>query len=438
MIETLADIEALVLRCRAENSREYISEAVLCYRSGAYRSTIVNVWIAVVFDLIDKVRDLARAGDGNAQALNTRYETYLAQINDGNEQGVRKALEFERDILATCRDSLQLFDHQQYRDLLRLREDRHQCAHPSFQSPGEPYRPSAEQARLHLRNAVLHVLSQPPVQGRAAIAELVSLVGSAYFPVDTPTALTALGSSPLATGTEPLVRGFVDALVFGYVDPASSLRGKAQVPTALEAALHLHRPVIEQRLALQLSKLVRDLADPDFPRVVRLVALTPAALNLIDQPARIRLGEFVRTGPIREVVKSLAALSIHPDLEPAVRTRVQTLDLERLAEGIAVFGLREPAKDRALTLLSAVRQWETANDVFARCVMPIFDSLTRDDIERVIRMPTETNADLPGANGYSTFLDHVRRSQIIPDADLDALLAAHGAGYLLPQNEPGT
>jgi hypothetical protein len=54
MSEALVDLETLALRCRSEQSRDYIAEALLCYRSGAYRATIVSTWIATVFDLIDK------------------------------------------------------------------------------------------------------------------------------------------------------------------------------------------------------------------------------------------------------------------------------------------------------------------------------------------------------------------------------------------------
>lgn len=176
MIESLADIEALAVRCRSEQSRGYISEAMQCYRAGAYRASIVSTWIAVVFDLIDKVRELAVSGDSTARAIEARYETYIKQIEQGNSAGIKSALEFEREILETCRDQLQFFDPQQFIDLTRLREDRHRCAHPSFQRVGMPYQPSAEQARVHVRNAIVHVLSQPPVQGKAALAELRALV----------------------------------------------------------------------------------------------------------------------------------------------------------------------------------------------------------------------------------------------------------------------
>ena len=154
MVESLADIEALILKCNSDRSKSFISEATKCYRAGAYRAAIVSTWIAIVFDLTDKLRELALSGDGEAKVLSDKYERYVEEIERGNLQGVNKALEFEREILSVCKDKLGFFDQQQFIDLTRLKEDRHRCAHPTFQKVGIPFEPSAEQARLHIRNAI--------------------------------------------------------------------------------------------------------------------------------------------------------------------------------------------------------------------------------------------------------------------------------------------
>ena len=435
MSDALSDIEALALRCRAERAREYIREAILCYRAGAYRSTIVNTWIAVIFDLIDKIRELALSGDAAASGINTQYETYISQIEAGNNQGIRNALEFERTILSTCGDKLQFFNHQQLRDLERLREDRHQCAHPSFQKVGEPYRPTAEHARLHLRIAIDHVLSQPPIQGRSAIAQLVAIVASEYFPKDRDQAMAALRNTALAGATESLVCGVVDALVFGFSDSRSPLHGKRQVGAALAALLDSQRGAAEPRIIRQLSKLVRDVDDIGLSPVADLIANTPDLWALIDQPARIRIAEFVRIGPEPDVLRALAGLSGHPDVEAIANARMLALNVDSLAAAISLHGIRVPAKQPALRLLSQSGTWARVNDIFARIVMPLFDVLTRDDIESIIRMPTETHADLPGAAGYSKFIDQVRRVGLIPNNELDELLRTNGCGYLFPDLE---
>jgi hypothetical protein len=58
---SLGDLDELVLCCRTEEARSYISEAVACYKVGAFRSSIVAAWIAVVYDLLSKIRELSLA-----------------------------------------------------------------------------------------------------------------------------------------------------------------------------------------------------------------------------------------------------------------------------------------------------------------------------------------------------------------------------------------
>ncbi len=50
----LADLEALLLEIKNANIRAYAGEAVASYSAGAYRSAIVSIWIAIVYDLYQK------------------------------------------------------------------------------------------------------------------------------------------------------------------------------------------------------------------------------------------------------------------------------------------------------------------------------------------------------------------------------------------------
>jgi hypothetical protein len=431
LIESLADIEALTLSCRSEQSKEYVSEAVLCYRSGAYRATIVSTWIAVIFDLIDKIRELALSGDAAAKAMESQYVAYLKQIEQGNDQGIKSALEFERNILDTCKDRLQLFDQQQFVDLCRLREDRHRCAHPSFQKVGEPYRPSAEQARLHFRNAVLHVLAQPPVQGKTALAELATLVSSTYFPTETGKAVTQLKSSPLQKPAESLIRGFIDQLLFGFFEENGPFYYKRQVIAAINASLEMHRSIVEQRLSKQLSKVVREVPDKKFPGAAALVAFINSSWSFLDASSRDKVVQFIRTGKVSEVIKALQPLSKIDPLRLEVESRVAKLSFDDLAEAIDSHRLGSLGKNRALEFLSEVRSWSRANDVINKTVLPIFDSLEKSDVEKIIRMPTEAGADLPGATSYGTLLEQVRRTGMFNGDELNRLLTDNAAGHLV-------
>ena len=63
----LADLDELVLLCRDDKARLYIVEAMACCRSGAYRSAIIATWIAVCYDIIDKLREITLSGDKPAE-----------------------------------------------------------------------------------------------------------------------------------------------------------------------------------------------------------------------------------------------------------------------------------------------------------------------------------------------------------------------------------
>lgn len=438
MIESLADIEALAIRCRSEQSKSYVAEAIRCYRASAYRAAIVSTWIAVVFDLIDKIRELAVSGNGIAKSLETRYETYITQIEQDNSAGIKNALEFEREIIEICRDKLQFFDPQQFVDLTRLREDRHRCAHPSFQRVGVPYYPSAEQARLHIRNAVVYVLAQAPVQGKSALAELKTLVSSAYFPTDDKKAKTQLESSCLKNGSEALVKGFVDLLVFGFLTDGDSLFYKSQVIAAINASFELYPGIVEDRLRIQLNKAFRDVPDNRFSGACFLAALVVPAWNVLEPPAKDKVIRFVEEGPTAEVLNGLASLSKLDGLRPAVERRVNGLTFEELTDAINSHGLRSPAKARSLQFLSEARNWDRVNEVFSKTVFPLFGDLSVEDVERIIRMPKEDGADLLEARNYRVFIQKVRQSAILDNAMLNALLTENGGSYLIPQVEDST
>ena len=55
----LADLDELVLRCRDDRAKAYMSEALAYYKAGANRAAIIATRIAVTFDIIDKRRELA-------------------------------------------------------------------------------------------------------------------------------------------------------------------------------------------------------------------------------------------------------------------------------------------------------------------------------------------------------------------------------------------
>src|SRR5688500_6240795 len=109
----LIDIEELVLKCKSPEARGYISEAVKCYKSGAFRLCIVATCIALIYDFVHKLRELDRTGDKNAVAKIQEFETAR------NSNSPERALAFEKNILTWARDEFEFLSPIQYIDLVR-------------------------------------------------------------------------------------------------------------------------------------------------------------------------------------------------------------------------------------------------------------------------------------------------------------------------------
>ncbi|QTO47061.1 hypothetical protein [Burkholderia latens] len=428
-MESIVDIDVLALQCRSDSSRQYIEEAIRCYRAGAYRAAIVSTWVAVAFDLVDKIRELTLNGNVNATELNTRFENYIKQIDEGNEQGTRSALEFERDILSICRDKFEFFDVHQYTDLERLRDDRHRCAHPSFQRTGHPYQPSAEQARLHIRNAITHVLSLPPVHGRAAIATLVTLVKSEYFPDEDERAAKRLRDSPIGRPTPSLIHGFVDTLIFGFVTRDDALFGVWQVGTALRALFRMFPADVEARAKKQIQSALKNVSDADLSYAVALMTKVMWVWDGLDQPTKDKVVMFVNNCPTDDIIGGLHLLYEIPALRPSVLVRTNLLSKDQLATAIEV-GIGELAVPRAIELLSETKSWNDANEIIMRLIMPTFPYMKQEDIKRIIYLPQNTGADLHGAHAYAALIEKISATAIFKNDDLKLMLNDSGAGYL--------
>ena len=60
---------------------------------------IVPSWLAVVHDLLSKIRELAVGGNGDAIALIKAFEEIYAAERRGDPSALKRYLEFERNII---------------------------------------------------------------------------------------------------------------------------------------------------------------------------------------------------------------------------------------------------------------------------------------------------------------------------------------------------
>jgi hypothetical protein len=92
MYEAFIDLDELIVRCRDKQAKQFIKEAVACYKAGAYRSCIVSTWNAVVFDFLHKLRELELLADKEASQLLEQFEKLRS------EKKLKELWQFESDI----------------------------------------------------------------------------------------------------------------------------------------------------------------------------------------------------------------------------------------------------------------------------------------------------------------------------------------------------
>lgn len=173
-------MEAEMERVWVPEVRPLAAEAASCYNTGSVRASIVMVWVAVCADITAKM--LLLAEDGDPKAIAFQQELLGAQQKGLTKDGINAMQEIEKKILDTAFEA-ELIDSFAKRDLDRIREDRHLCAHPSPRDGALTYIPRSEVARSHLAVALEALLAHPPMRGkRLQDAFATQLIDPLYVP----------------------------------------------------------------------------------------------------------------------------------------------------------------------------------------------------------------------------------------------------------------
>jgi hypothetical protein len=141
---SFVDLDILLTKVRNPQSRTYFLDAVRAYKAGALRASLTAAWVAIAYDLIAKYRELSAMGDAAATAFLQSWDNATA-IRD-----IRQLLQLEGRILEDAADNTQAISQIAGRQLERLREDRHLCAHPAFSAEALLFEPTPELVRICL------------------------------------------------------------------------------------------------------------------------------------------------------------------------------------------------------------------------------------------------------------------------------------------------
>lgn len=423
----LADLDELVLRCRDDRARSYIAEAVACYRAGAYRAAIVATWVAVCFDIIDKLQELTLAGDKEAAQIVTDIEN-ARQQND-----IMRALKLEGELLTMARDKFELLSHIEYIDLERLHQDRNRCAHPSLISEEQPFVPSGELARLHIYSAVTHLLQHAPVQGKYALERLLQEVRSDYFPNDVKKATASLSSGPLKRPRESLVRNFVTVLVKDLLETATEWKQRRCATAALGAVKALHGGHFETTLKDKLPALMRAVGDEELHLSTQFLCDFPECWVSLPADVRQRLWSFVEHLPSEHLDDIGVLLETDPFKIPATR-RVKRVTREEF-ESLVLFDLPAALVERAIDLYLSSTNFAEANG-FAKALARYSGDFSAKQQERLL-MGAAENGEVLHSFELGTVITSFRKTEAISPVEFETLLENYGLKKFLQERHDG-
>ena len=134
MRENFTDLDGLIEKTHSEYTKKYFIETIECYRSGAYRSAIVTLNIAVLTDIFEKITELSNDGDKKASEYVKKIDAlYQERSKDKNSYDVYKEMsDVEKNIREDSFKHFEFYSEKDHKILEDIRYYRNICAHPLF------------------------------------------------------------------------------------------------------------------------------------------------------------------------------------------------------------------------------------------------------------------------------------------------------------------
>ena len=442
------DLDILLTRIRQAQSKVYFLDSVKAYKAGALRASLTSAWVALVYDLIAKYRELGALGDAAATAFIRLWDAATAAGD------VRRLLELEAKIIEDATTNTQIVNRIARTHLERLREDRNFCAHPAFSAEAELFEPSPELVRLHLVNAVDLVLSQEPLQGKAIFDLFDVDVQSRGFPTTHARILDYVQQRYLERVRAQNIRNF------GTILAKSLLKGvppqwepeQNKIVSTLVAVRDRAAPSWPD-VASAIVRLIDNLEPEKRPRAIDFIAAFPDFWPLLQEPTRTVLQETVDKFDPQTLTdyRMLAGVSV-PYFRDSLLAVIAALDRDGLAKAIAAHPLAD-LWPRAVNLYKSSISFRGSEANFRDLIAPFAGRLGSEQHDQLLDAVTENGQnwqavgtpslllgllrdapprERPTHDARNRFYRHLRMRRVGGYGDVLTLFQADGWGFPPP------
>jgi hypothetical protein len=167
----MLDFDEILVSVKNPQIQKYLQEAIKSYQIGNYRSAILAVWVATMFDLVKKFEIL----------VEQREPTAIAKWNQ-LEPKIKNHQSWEQELIQAAKAAA-MISRYEADTLESLSKTRNRYAHPSFDDVGTLFDPTPEEVRYFIRTLYDIVLSQPAQLGAFYVTQLIeSIKNPLFFP----------------------------------------------------------------------------------------------------------------------------------------------------------------------------------------------------------------------------------------------------------------
>lgn len=374
----LSDFDELLQRVRNTHAKNYLNEAIVAYRSGAYRAAVISTWVSVCVDVIEKIRELSTGNDAAAKAI----EMKLNAIQPNNFAGMQA---FEKDILTYACDELELISHIEKAHLDRIKDDRNVCAHPTFSIDGSQYIPLPELTRAYIVQAASYLLVKTPIRGKVVVEDVFSLINEESFPENDEKAFTILSSDKyLGRVRDSSARNLAIILLKRLFKDENHLNPQAlnRITAALGALSRLFPEIYTGVLKEKLSQMLAEANDKLLKRAIPFLCRRPEAWSKVEVAVVLRLEGCISSMDSSEMIEyKVASLASY---FPAINTAFQATIDKYESSNVSNLVQSTPSqalKAKAISIFISSRSFGSAYSNGINILVPHAPYITDQDLE---------------------------------------------------------
>ena len=378
--QAVTDIDVLSLSVRDRESRRLIEEAITAYRGGALRSAIMSAWIAVVYDIFSKARELAAQGDPSAAVFLVKLDGAIEQKNISQMQTL------ERELLATAKDVLQLVTPHEHEVLKRIQDDRHLCAHPAFITEDELFQPSPDLVRSHLVHALNCLLVHAPLQGKSALNRFKADLLSPSFPSTQEGIRTFVCVKYLNRSKDALVTNLIKVLIKALFLPGEEelQKKKRQLAWILSEVAAKKTGIFEEIAKPFVGQFFDGVDDAKLLNVCAFLGAEPQLWSWISEPNKLRLIKLIEESSIEDLQTFVVFDAfVVPELADVLLAKFTSFKVADQVRLIADNPKREFVSI-AIDIFSSAGSYRDAEQLGQSTVLPLASHYESADVGRLL------------------------------------------------------